>query len=150
MTWLPKKRVVVPVDFSDASEEAIRVALEVVEDPSDVDVLFVVQPIPVAEPGMLWGSLTDDERVVAAAKALQDRYRTPDRETVKWHVVLGIPAHAIADHADTVSADLIVIPSHGRSGVSRFFLGSVTEKVLRMANCEVLVLRVREDDGETS
>lgn len=43
-----------------------------------------------------------------------------------------------------------MIPSRGRSGVTRFFLGSVTEKLLRLAHCQVLVLRVSEDSSDSS
>jgi nucleotide-binding universal stress UspA family protein len=50
----------------------------------------------------------------------------------------------IADLAKELNANLIVMPSHGRSGVSRLLLGSVAERVLRLANCPVLVLRGAE------
>ena len=145
MTWLPKKSVVVPIDFSEASFEAVRVALELVQSPSEVHVVHVTQPLHVAEPGMLWGTITDDERMKTATKALTERLIKDDMEGVTSKVLLGPPARIIAEYAEQAHADLIVIPSHGRSGVTRFFLGSVTEKVLRMAHCQVLVLRVPED-----
>ena len=148
MSWLPKKSVVVPVDFSDSSIEAVRVALELAESPSQVHVLYVTQPLHVAEPGMLWGTITDDERMKTATKALAERLEKEAFVGVSSKVLLGPPAHRIADYAEEAQADLIVIPSHGRSGVTRFFLGSVTEKVLRMASCQVLVLRVGEEDSK--
>lgn len=144
MTWLPKKSVVVPVDFSDSSIEAVRVALELVESPSQVHIVYVTQPIHVAEPGMLWGTITDDARMETSTKALAERLEKESIAGVTTKVLLGQPAHMIAEYADETKADLIVIPSHGRSGVTRFFLGSITEKVLRMANCQVLVLRADE------
>ena len=145
MSWLPKKCIVVPVDFSDASFHAVGVALELAESPSQVHVLYVTQPLHVAEPGMLWGTITDEERMKTATQALADRLEKDEMPGVTSKVLLGQPAHVIAEYAKDVRADLIVIPSHGRSGVTRFFLGSVTEKVLRMAHCQVLVLRVDED-----
>ena len=53
----------------------------------------------------------------------------------------GDPGLMIADYAADVQADLIVMPSHGYHGVKRLLLGSVAERVLRHANCPVLVLR---------
>jgi nucleotide-binding universal stress UspA family protein len=60
---------------------------------------------------------------------------------VKAIIREGDPGLIIADYADEVHADLIVIPSHGYHGVQRLLLGSVAERVLRHANCPVLVLR---------
>lgn len=145
MSWLPKKSVVVPVDFSESSIRAVGTALQLVESPSQVHVIYVTQPLHVAEPGMMWGTITDAERVEIAEKALAEKFGGPDYKGVETKVVIGNPARSIAEFAEEVKADLIVIPSHGRSGVSRVFLGSVTEKVLRIADCQVLVLRVEED-----
>jgi nucleotide-binding universal stress UspA family protein len=56
-------------------------------------------------------------------------------------VVEGTAAEVICDTADSVGADLIVVGSHGRTGIKRYFLGSVAERVVRMASCSVLVAR---------
>ena len=56
-------------------------------------------------------------------------------------VLLGTPGMEIADYAKDQGADLIVIPSHGYHGIKRMFLGSVAERVIRHAECSVLVLR---------
>jgi len=53
----------------------------------------------------------------------------------------GEPGDAIVAAADSESADLIVVGSHGRSGVSRFFIGSVSDFVVRHAHCPVMVVR---------
>jgi nucleotide-binding universal stress UspA family protein len=55
--------------------------------------------------------------------------------------LLGEPAHGIADYAQDKKAELIVIPSHGRTGITRLLIGSVAERVVRLAHCPVLVLR---------
>ena len=57
------------------------------------------------------------------------------------HVELGRPYVEIVRYARKVSADLIVIGTHGRSGLSHVLLGSVTEKVVRKASCPVLTVR---------
>ena len=56
-------------------------------------------------------------------------------------VAIGTPGLEVADYARRHEADLIVIPSHGYHGVKRLFLGSVAERVIRHAACDVLVLR---------
>jgi nucleotide-binding universal stress UspA family protein len=146
MSWLPKKSVVVPVDFSKSSLHAIDVALQLVDDPSHLHVIHVTQPIHVAEPGMIWGTVDDETRVKAAKDALEHEIAPEIYEKIDSKVVVGLPAQSIVELAQDVEADLIVIPSHGRSGVKRFLLGSVTEKVLRLSHCATLVLRVGEDE----
>ncbi|MEO1982325.1 MAG: universal stress protein, partial [Fuerstiella sp.] len=56
-------------------------------------------------------------------------------------VQLGTPGLEIADYARDHGADLIIVPSHGYHGFKRMFLGSVAERVIRHAECSVLVLR---------
>lgn len=61
--------------------------------------------------------------------------------TVRSEVLLGQPAEEILDYAEVEKADLIVMCTHGRSGLGRWVFGSVTEKVLRAAKTPVLVIR---------
>lgn len=146
MSWLPKQSVLVPFDFSESSLRAIGVAQQLVAKPEDILVLHVVEPLGIAEPGVTWGTVGDADRVEVAAKELDDRLKEAQIEGVKTKVILGNPARSISDIASERKDELIVIPSHGRSGFARFFLGSVTEKVLRLAECEVLVLRSEKED----
>jgi len=62
-------------------------------------------------------------------------------EGVQINVSIGNPSRMIADLAEEIEAGLIVIPSHGYSGVRRWFLGSVAERVVQLAACPVLVLK---------
>ena len=55
----------------------------------------------------------------------------------------GEPAEAIVDAARSEQVDLVVVGSHGRGGVGRFFIGSVSDHVVRHAHCPVLVVRAR-------
>lgn len=146
MSWLPKQSVLVPFDFSESSLRAIGVAQQLVAKPEDILVLHVVEPLGIAEPGVTWGTVGDADRVEVAAKELDDRLKEAQIEGVVTKVILGNPARSISDIASERKDELIVIPSHGRSGFARFFLGSVTEKVLRLAECEVLVLRSEKED----
>jgi nucleotide-binding universal stress UspA family protein len=62
--------------------------------------------------------------------------------------VEGNPGDEIVDYAAKIGADMIVMGSHGRSGVRRLLLGSVAEKVLHRTTCPVLVVPAREADGD--
>ena len=144
MTWLKKKSVVVPIDFSESSLRAVEVAREIAAPDAQVHLLYVVQPIYAGEPGVAFGTVSDESRMAHSKKALEERFVPEGAENLSCHTIVGDPAHVVRDLARDVSADLIVMPSHGRSGFKRFFLGSVTEKVLRLAECPVLVLRTEE------
>ena len=74
-------------------------------------------------------------------KAIPERLAQAQVEGVRVEVVMDDPPHGIADFAQQTHAELIVMPSHGRTGVKRLLIGSVTERVLRLAHCPVLVLR---------
>jgi nucleotide-binding universal stress UspA family protein len=73
-------------------------------------------------------------------ECLARQHRTPDL-AIKTVVVKAKPAEAILSYAEAEGIDLIVMASHGRSGVSRWVYGSVTEKVLRQAGCAMLIVR---------
>lgn len=146
MSFLPKNKVVVPVDFSDSSGEAIRTALELVEDPSAVHVVHVLLPLDAVSPGAVWSGIDDRKREENTRKFFDNFLAERNISGVKVEVFFGDPGLQVADFARENGADLIVIPSHGYHGVRRFLLGSVAERVLRQAECPVLVLR--RSDGE--
>ncbi len=60
---------------------------------------------------------------------------------VKTLTVMGEPASAILDLAEAEKSDLVVVGSHGKSGIQRFLLGSVSEQVVRYAPCSTLVIK---------
>lgn len=142
MTVLKKSCVVVPIDFSDLSFTALETALEYVDHPSKVHVIHVLEPLPVSEPGMMWNTIDDETRKQNVWNALHQKFNDPKFQDIKIDVQIGNPSEKIIDCAAELKADLMVIPSHGtRHGISRFFMGSVTERVIRFSKCPVLVLR---------
>jgi len=141
MSWLPKKNVVVPVDFSDASLAAVDEARKLVGPSSDLHVVHVLPPISSTDPGVVWGTVDDQSRIAHAEKALSEKLAQPGLGDTHLHVTIGDPGQEIVGYAEGVKSELIVIASHGRTGLSRLLLGSVAERVLRMASCPVLVLR---------
>lgn len=141
MSWIPKKTVLVPCDFSEDSFTALDVALQLVAAPADVHVLHVLPELSPLEPGEIWDTIDDKSRTDHALQAIRDRLSDAKYAGVTIDVRFGTPGYAIAEYAKETSADLIVMPSHGRTGLAHMLLGSVAERVVRLAHCGVLVLR---------
>ncbi|QDU98897.1 universal stress protein [Lignipirellula cremea] len=134
-------KVVVPVDFSDASFQAVEKSLEMVDHPSQIHLLHVLVEMPVNDPGVIWGAVDWSNRVEKVTQHLSEQFADPRYDGAIIKVACGDPGHMIADYAQEHEADLIVIPSHGRTGLKRLLIGSVAERVVRLAHCPVLVLR---------
>jgi nucleotide-binding universal stress UspA family protein len=141
MSAVKKNCVVVPVDFGDLSFNAVDVALDYVESPQQVQVIYVLEPLPPTEPAVLWDTINDDMRKRNVQENLSAKLNQPQYQGIQITVQVGHVVEEIVDFSKEKKADLIVIPTHGRRGISRFMLGSVTERVIRFAECPVLVLR---------
>ena len=118
MSWLPKQNVIVPVDFSDPSIKAVDLALGLVEDTSGVHVVHVLPSISYVEPGVVWTAVDDDARRHHAELALKKRLVGAQYQKVQLHTEIGDPGQAITELAAELKADLIVLPSHGRTAAS--------------------------------
>lgn len=141
MNYFPRQPVIVPVDFSAESLEAIEVALKLVEQPAHLHIVHVLIDITPLEAGEVWGVVDPQSRLEQMHKVLDEKLADAKYAGVQKVVLLGDPAHAIADYAKEKGAQLIVIPSHGRTGITRLLIGSTAERVVRLAHCPVLVLR---------
>lgn len=144
MSAFPHETVVVPVDFSQAAENALRVALEITGDVNRLRLLHVLPPLEAISPAAVWGDLTDDDREASVRKFAQGFLSKLGVADAKLDIRLGHPGHEITEYAQEQQADLIVVSSHGYHGLKRMLLGSVAESILRHAHCAVLVLR-RQD-----
>ena len=141
MVWFQQKTVLVPIDFSEESFGALDVAVQIVEDASQVTLIHVLQDLSPMEAGEVWGVIDPQSRLANVTKALRERLQDEKYARVKVEVLLGDPAHGIANYAQQEKIGLIVIPSHGRTGLTRLLIGSTAERVVRLAHCPVLVLR---------
>ncbi|HJN10820.1 MAG: universal stress protein [Pirellulaceae bacterium] len=149
--WSPRQRILVPIDFSEQSRTALSVALEIAgsngQDPKGravgdlIAVIHVLPDLSPAEPGKLWNTVSPAPRIEHATTALKDWLKQGDQELDAVEVCIGDPATEICRAASERGADLIVLPSHGRTGMKRLLIGSVAERVVRLAPCPVLVLR---------
>ncbi len=141
MTRLKKKSVLIPLDFSELSYQAIATAKEYVDSCSSLSVIHVLTPLHPADPATLWHTLDDEEREHKVQEFLQTKLSEMGYEGVQIKVTIGNPSTKIVDYAEEIEADLIVMPSHGRKGMSRFLIGSVAERVARLSHCPVLILK---------
>ena len=146
MSWLPKQKIVVPVDFSESSADAVKTALELVARPEDLHVIYVILPVDYLSPGAMLGVTDESEahRIQSAQTRLDEFLARLGASACQKSVRIGDPGLDVTDYAKSIGADLIVISSHGYHGVKRFLLGSVAERVIRHAECGVLVLRRRD------
>ena len=92
-------------------------------------------------PASVWGVVNKISRIQHVKQAFAQRLTDEKYKGVKIEVLLGDAGHEIVDYAKDIGADLIVLPSHGRTGLKRLLIGSVAERVARLAHCPVLILR---------
>jgi len=142
-------RVLYPTDLSDASAHAAEWAIAVAGHyKASITALHVLSPIAMAVPGPALSSDGESvqafeiERARQATSALL-RAATAGDPGVDVLVDVGEAPSRILDRAITLPADLIVMGTHGTSGFQHLVLGSVTEKVLRKADCPVLTVPPR-------
>ncbi len=141
MSWLPRQIVVVPVDFSDDSFAALETARELVDDPAHLHVVHVLPILEANDPGVIWHMIDDESRSQHAAEALRKELADRGHQRSQAAVRFGDPGHEIAQYAEQVDAGLIAVSSHGKSGLTRLLIGSVADRVVRLAHCPVLVLK---------
>jgi nucleotide-binding universal stress UspA family protein len=137
------KTILHPTDFSPAASEALRIACSLAREHGAKLILVHVaqQPIsgvagmavpPPPPPVINWSGL--QAQLNAEAAGIQS-------VLVETRLMEGEPASAIVAMAREMGADLIVIGSHGRTGLDRLLMGSVAEHVVRKASCPVLTVK---------
>ena len=146
--------ILVATDFSVDSNSALAYALALAKTiPATVHVVHVVDN-PLA--AGIWSSEVYTSEITGlqinlvrdAEKQLRDALRAIDRPGVKItsEVRTGRPAATIVECARDHASDLVVVGSHGRTGLAHLVMGSVAEHVVRHAPCPVLVIRPVEHD----
>lgn len=141
MSWLPKNKVVVPIDFSEESIAAAGLARDLVADSTHVHVIHVLPDLTATTPGVLWDTVDAAARRQNAAEAVERALAKHDLADAFVEIEFGDPGHRVAEFAKKIGADLVVMPSHGRTGLRHLLIGSVAERVVRLSHCPVLVLR---------
>mgnify|MGYP003288102568 CR=1 FL=1 len=139
--------ILAPTDFSEFSKRVLRSALELAQTfEAKLSLLNVVEPPPSPIEGLvpstLGANFLDDlERQASHALAAVLPEAQSTKVEVVRRVVVGIPYRKIIEVAAEEQADLIVMATHGRTGLSHLVMGSVAERVVRTAPCPVLTIR---------
>lgn len=145
---LQLKRILVPIDFSEPSEKALHYAAKFAEQfGAEVRLLHVIQPMVYpTDFGYPPTPLDVDEsvrsRIEERLADLGGQWGAKGKPLIRF----GQPYQEIGVAASELQADLIIIATHGRSGLKHALLGSTAERVLRHAPCPVLIVRERERD----
>ena len=133
------KTIVLALDGSEESRQALPLATELArQDGARIVVAHVEQDVVGKGGGPI--PATEDEIQAEIRKQAEELSADGIETSVEMRdVMLGGPAHAIAEIADGANADLIVVGTRGHSALAGLFLGSVTQRLLHIARCPVLV-----------
>jgi nucleotide-binding universal stress UspA family protein len=138
------ERILVPVDFSDCSLDALEYAVVVAQQAgASLMLLHVLEPVSYGLDFTLGHSKARRAEVETWTKRLEELAYSHQRPNMAVECRLrgGVPADSILDSAKTMPCDLIVMGTHGRRGISHALSGSVAEAVLRKAFCPVVAVR---------
>jgi nucleotide-binding universal stress UspA family protein len=134
------KPIVAPVDLSEVSDRSLAVAREMATDPKQIVALHVGLPYTAVEQPYM--DLIDERaRRKELEESVRKRYEGDKFGGIRVEVRFGDPGSEIASFAKEIGSGLIIMPSHGRTGLAHLLIGSVAERVIRYAPCPVLVLR---------
>ncbi|MGH7773006.1 MAG: universal stress protein [Candidatus Binatia bacterium] len=157
------KKILAPTDFSELSKAGVRYAFNLAKElGAEVIVYHAVNRDELLEYGheikaersavypYLPGNLLLEKYELALVRFLKENFSDllPSVD-VREKVELGRPESNIVEEAKKEGVDLIVISTHGRTGLSHMLMGSVTEKVVRHASCPVLSIHPEREEEET-
>ncbi len=141
--------ILVPIDFSEPSRNALRYARRFAEQfGAKITLLFVNEPV--MYPDFAYYPLTmENDQVMKIANAKLATVAAKEIGAKHLEKVLvrdGVPFHEITEAARTLKVDLIIISTHGYTGLKHALLGSTAERVVRHAPCPVLTVRAKEHE----
>jgi len=142
------KHVLVPLDGSKLAEEALNSAMEIVAGHGRISLVTAVEDPEAPAYGYL-APVTppNNDELLSIARHYLERIaldHTNDDVTFDYRAIHGDPSTVITEEAKRLQVDVIVMSTHGRSGISRLLLGSVTSKVLASKICSVFVVFNKE------
>jgi len=131
--------------FSPASNHAAAYARDLAKQ-NKAELVLVHVILPAGSPDLIYGSiLWDQETMTNAARSALQKWQTEAGlgrvQKIKRQVRVGVPYMEIVEAARETKSDLIVIPTHGHTGLKHYLLGGTAERVVRHAGCPVLVVR---------
>ena len=142
---LPWRRILVPIDFSKTSLRALDVAVPLARNPgARLFLLSVIEPVTFDAAMESVAMAVPDAAIAKEAKERLPKIAKrciPAAVPVRMLVAWGRAFDAITRVAKEKKMDLIVLTTHGRTGLDRFLMGSTAERVVRHAHCPVFVVR---------
>lgn len=142
------KKILFPTDFSHTGDAALALATSMARDTGATLLIVHVEEPPMAYGGgeMYYGL---PEPNTETLKSMLAEVKPSDPNVPCEHrLITGHPASALVQLAESEDADLIVMGTHGRSGLGRLLMGSVSEAVVRKAPCPVLTYKERSKKAE--
>jgi universal stress protein A len=137
---MKSQKILFPTDFSEHGQAALELATSLARDRGGELVILHVQEIPVAfGGGELYYFADPDGSDIK--KLLASVVPTDPAVPCQHRLVVGQAGEAILKVAEEEDVDLIVMPTHGRTGLTRILMGSVAEQVVRKAKCPVLTVK---------
>jgi len=142
------QKLMVPIDFSETSRRALHYAIALAAPfKAEIILVHVVEPVMPPPPDFTFTPTVEFAlRLQEEAVRVVHEWRNEaaPAASVKEVVRTGSPYHEIVEAADEHHADLIILGTHGRTGLAHLLLGSTAELVVRHADCPVLVVRERK------
>jgi nucleotide-binding universal stress UspA family protein len=138
---LPINTILHPTDFSQQSDDAFGLACSLAKDHGARLIVLHVREIPVAVYGEFGHLPVEPEDQGAIRERLTRVVPTQPAVRIEHHLISGDAATGILRFAETVPCDLIVMGTHGRTGLGRLVMGSVADQVVRKAPCAVLTVK---------
>lgn len=134
--------ILMATDFSAGSAAALKLATALARDSgAKLWIVHVSEPRPAYTVAGIYASLPSGNEFAESSEELQKVVPADAQVAFEQRLIIGSPAEELVKFAANHAVDLIVIGTHGRTGVLRLLMGSVAEAVLRHAECPVLTLR---------
>lgn len=159
------KKILCPVDLSTFSLDGLKLAVKVAESSAAaLDILHVIHnpfddiymtEITQTDPALIDAYAKEPQRRAAVLRATEEHSEVLLKQfchdavqhygKVRYHVRRGDPFEAILDAAEDFATDLVVLATHGRTGLKRLVIGNVAEKIVRHAPCPVLTVKPKAE-----
>lgn len=146
------QRILVPIDFSEHSKSALKYAIPFAQQfKASIDLIYVVEPT-IYPADFSFGQIgfpnVEEELRARGSDELEKLIlkEISGKVTARKNVRTGKPFYEINQYAQEENIDLIIIATHGHSGMEHILFGSTAEKVVRKAPCPVLVVRTGEHE----
>jgi len=150
-----RTNILYPTDFSELSKAALPWVRRMAKAlDASVHCLYVVHDPKIYTYDAGWGTMVQlppiEERVATIEKQLQDfaARELAELSGVQTKVIVGVPFAEIVRYSEEVDASMIIMTTHGHTGLSHVFFGSTTEAVLRKASCPVMSIRSQDLDND--